>query len=463
MIFLGYDFLANSRILAASGDDPSLSSISITNGLYDSVYLSSDTEEFESPELKWKDTTMLFATFDKRTLVGSNFEYGSELYSIQLKRREIGHPWVLLYEQIVRDANDINFVYNDNFARGNDTEFEYALIPILKNGTELPYIKTKVRSDFTGAVIADGLKSYHVLLDSAVTKTVRNHQMSVITTLNGKFPYVFCGSESNYTTGTFEGTIIKYNGSDSFDVKHSHWYREEFKNWLTNGEPKFLKTEDGRAWMVVVTGSIDDDRQEHIDKAKFSFEFNEIGDINDSDDMANNNLTNVTSNSAGQDAHIVTNNLLYVTTDNPATVAKDRGEYIAVLTALQDYEISGVIVMLGGVNITSSVYNRKTHRIYVPSVTANLTIVASATRVRIPITSISFSESEVSVYIGNSHTLNPVIKPIGADTSNIRWQSENPAIATVTKGTIVGVSTGTTTIRAYADGQTASVNVVVRK
>ena len=95
--------------------------------------------------------------------------------------------------------------------------------------------------------------------------------------------------------------------------------------------------------------------------------------------------------------------------------------------------------------------------------TANLTIVASATRVRIPITSISFSESEVSVYIGNSHTLNPVIKPIGADTSNIRWQSENPAIATVTKGTIVGVSTGTTTIRAYADGQTASVNVVVRK
>ena len=85
--------------------------------------------------------------------------------------------------------------------------------------------------------------------------------------------------------------------------------------------------------MVVVTGSIDDDRQEHIDKAKFSFEFNEIGDINDSDDMANNNLTNVTSNSAGQDAHIVTNNLLYVTTDNPATVAKDRGEYVAVLTA----------------------------------------------------------------------------------------------------------------------------------
>lgn len=463
MIFLGYDFLNNYQTTSITGGDPSVSSIGITNGIYDSAYLSSDTEEFNTPETSWKESTLLFATFDNQDLNGSNFEYSSELYSIQLRRREIGKPWILLYEQIIKDANDINFVYKDNFARGSETEYEYALIPILKNGTELPYIKSTIVSDFFGAVIADGLQSYHILLDSAVTETVRNHQMSVVTTLNSKYPYVISCSESNYTHGSFSGTVIKYTGNDVFDIKHSHWYREDFVNWLTNGEPKILKLEDGREWMVVVSSDISDSRSEHVDKATLQFDFDEVGDFNNSDHMYNNGLTNVTIESVVEDTHTITNNLLYVTTNNNAISIQDGDSYSSKLTPAEDYEISGAIVMLGGVNITTTTYNKKTHEINVPSVTANLTITSSATRIRIPVEEIIFTEKDIFVYVGNSHTLKPTVKPAGADISNLNWSSENEKIATVTNGTVVGVSVGKTKITAYADGKTASISVTVRR
>lgn len=122
-----------------------------------------------------------------------------------MKRREIGadqKPWVLLYEQLAGHGN-INFVYNDYFARGRETEYEYALVPVLSDGTELPYIKTTVQSKFYGAIITDGTVSYHILLDPSITETDRNRQSSVVTTLNRKYPFVFFGGKSNYTSGSF--------------------------------------------------------------------------------------------------------------------------------------------------------------------------------------------------------------------------------------------------------------------
>ena len=261
MNFLGYDLFGTGSDASPCAGNPSLAGFVIQNGIYDGVYLSGSPDEFSTfydSGMKWTEDTLLFADFNQKTLGGSNFEYGSDLHEIKLKRREIGadqKPWVLLYEQLAGHGN-INFVYNDYFARGRETEYEYALVPVLSDGTELPYIKTTVQSKFYGAIITDGTVSYHILLDPSITETDRNRQSSVVTTLNRKYPFVFFGGKSNYTSGSFSGTAIRYLKNDTFDVAHSHWYREDMIDWLTNGGTKILKIEDGRIWMIAIDGNV---------------------------------------------------------------------------------------------------------------------------------------------------------------------------------------------------------------
>ena len=212
-MFLGMDILSDEQSLSNSKLVSNLSSFSIKNGIFDELYVSSDPNKFKKKEYDWAADTLILATFDSQTLEG---------------------------------------------------KYEYSVNYILKDGTELPYISASVVSSFCGALITDGKTSYHVFLDPKVTSTTRNRQSSIVTTLNSRFPYVFYGSKSNYDTGNFSGTIIKNNGVDDWDFDNSYKYREDMKDWLTNGEAKIIKMEDGREWLVSVDGNVEEDESEHI-------------------------------------------------------------------------------------------------------------------------------------------------------------------------------------------------------
>ena len=49
-------------------------------------------------------------------------------------------------------------------------------------------------------------------------------------------------------------------------------------HFLTNGQPKILKSFDGRIWMVDITGDPTATVQNHPDQVSISFNFTEIGD-----------------------------------------------------------------------------------------------------------------------------------------------------------------------------------------
>lgn len=463
MNFIGMDMYGDANVWPIFGGTPSLSCVTIENGIYDDVYLTRSIDSYTTNNMEWTSDTLLFAKFDKKNLSASNFDYGEDLQSLQLKRHEIGKPWILLFERTINNSNDINFSYVDNFARGRDTEYEYALVPVLKNGQELPYIRTTIKSKFYGAVIADGTKSYHVLLDPEVTETNRNRQASVVTTLNSKYPFVFIGGESNYTSGSFSGTAIEYLGNDVFDIDHNQWYREEMFDWLTNGEPKILKIEDGRAWMIVVSSDIKDNRSEHPDKVSISFDFTEVGDINDNDDMYNNGLTNINTSISATEVYTVVNNLLYTTTSNTTLTVNSGDSYTAVLAPQTNYKVSGAVVMMGGVNITNTAYNSATRTIHIENVTANVVITASSVRIRTAATTIYLRDMEITVYVGNTYLLEPTITPDAAMNNAVTWRSSDEAIAKVKDGVVTGVAEGTASIFACVDGLIATCKVTVKK
>lgn len=77
----------------------------------------------------------------------------------------------------------------------------------------------------------------------------------------------------------------------------------------------------------------------------------------------------------------VTNNLTNVTNSNSASSVLEGESYSATLSVSSDYNLTDVQITMGGSDITSSAYNGESHEIYISSVSGNITITASATKI----------------------------------------------------------------------------------
>ncbi|MEL7656215.1 MAG: 5'-nucleotidase C-terminal domain-containing protein, partial [Bacillota bacterium] len=62
------------------------------------------------------------------------------------------------------------------------------------------------------------------------------------------------------------------------------------------------------------------------------------------------------------------------------------------------------------------------------------------------VSGVTLNENAVTLSIGETSTLIPTITPDNAANKNVTWNSDNPAIATVTDGLVTGASEGTATI-----------------
>ena len=81
--------------------------------------------------------------------------------------------------------------------------------------------------------------------------------------------------------------------------------------------------------------------------------------------------------------------------------------------------------------------------------TSNVTVSATS----VAVTGISLNQSTASISVGGTETLIAAITPSNATNQNVTWSSSTPAVATVTAaGVVTGVSAGTATITATADG-----------
>lgn len=75
-------------------------------------------------------------------------------------------------------------------------------------------------------------------------------------------------------------------------------------------------------------------------------------------------------------ACVIQQNLNNVNTSNGATSVAKNGSFSTTLTAATGYQISGVVVTMGGVDITATAYTSGTGVVSIASVTGNVTITA---------------------------------------------------------------------------------------
>ena len=116
----------------------------------------------------------------------------------------------------------------------------------------------------------------------------------------------------------------------------------------------------------------------------------------------------------------VTNNLTNVTNSNSASSVLEGESYSATLSVSSDYNFTDVQITMGGTNITSSAYNDESHEIYIASVTGNITITASATK--IVYYSVMWQLSNVSVSGGDQPST-----VLGGSTFNYTIQTNSDA------------------------------------
>lgn len=81
---------------------------------------------------------------------------------------------------------------------------------------------------------------------------------------------------------------------------------------------------------------------------------------------------------------------------------------------------------------------------------------------KINVTSVTLDFRKINLTVGASKIVKASVRPSNATNKKVTWKSENPSIATVSNGKIVGVKAGTTKVVATSGGKSASVEVVVR-
>lgn len=77
------------------------------------------------------------------------------------------------------------------------------------------------------------------------------------------------------------------------------------------------------------------------------------------------------------------------------------------------------------------------------------------------VTGVSLSSDTLTLKVGESETLTPIITPENATNPNVTWSSDNQNVATVENGIVTAVKAGTATITATVDGKSAECTVTV--
>ena len=81
----------------------------------------------------------------------------------------------------------------------------------------------------------------------------------------------------------------------------------------------------------------------------------------------------------------------------------------------------------------------------------------------VEVTGITLTSTELSLAVGESHTLTATVSPSNATDKTVSWQSSNSSVADVSSsGVVKGVSAGSATITATAGGKSATCVVTVK-
>lgn len=297
MIFCGGTFCGALKTLDYTPSDvKNIQSVELQNGIYDRLHIDTNTSKDYTTDIPedWEYSTIFDAHFDGNLSAGNVNFILNEVNSLLIKREEDGTgKWITLFEVPINEESDFAFVKLDKTVRAN-TKYNYALIPVIA-GQEGEMNISSILCEFEGIFIMEKDVTYHALANISMTMQ-KNRPSVTVNTIDRKYPYVVTNGNNNYTSGSTSATFIK-TVKDDYDWQwyDSYKYREDLYNFLCDGNPKILKHFDGRMYLISI---IDNPTQNEAASNYFpvtTFNWVEIGDAENTDDLYNNNIIDYNS------------------------------------------------------------------------------------------------------------------------------------------------------------------------
>lgn len=297
MIFLKTAFCSGGNSLFPPAiKSKILVSIQIFDGTYNQLYLSTDTAmTVNNLKDEWNYDTKMNAVFDTTLDAGNSGFSLRNTDHVVIRRRECGTAdWTVVYVKKVESAADFNLHFIDKYARSG-VEYEYSVSSFV-NGVENSYLVNNVYSEFDGYYITDKDCLYGTIYNVDSCDTTRTSTSQLVEMLNSKYMTVVSSSKLNCDSGSITGSFFQIDeASGRLLPEDGLHYRNALKNRLANKKPLILKVDDGRIWMIKVSGAVRDSASRHRDLRDISFEWVEIGDVNDMQALYRNGLSDVDS------------------------------------------------------------------------------------------------------------------------------------------------------------------------
>lgn len=310
MIFLGFNFLQDGFSWQPVPTNlTNLTNIKIENGIYDYFNITKDTNfpYITTYPTEWDSNTQLDADFNGNINAGNIDYVASQINQIKVKRRKKGEfNWYTLFNVEVNKLSDIDFVKYDYLAQ-NDTEYEYAIVPIIGN-VEGEYAMNSILSEFYGIFITDNNSSYKLKGNASYSANERVRLSSTYEPYGSKYPIVISNGNLSYDKGTVSGDVLVYNdgnttsktedgaivytGNIGLDRKATVERLENIKKFLTTPSAKILKDFNGNIWLVTLSDNLSMTYYSEVGMgfAQVGFNWSEVGEADNAQDLYNNNL-----------------------------------------------------------------------------------------------------------------------------------------------------------------------------
>lgn len=288
---LNYNFLSDGN-----STDPMPTDISkiikskLTNAIYDDFYITKDITTPYSTEIPtvWDFNTILLANFNGNLSAGNIEQTLDTLDGIRVKKRMKGtFDWITIKEYTVNSVGDLSFSFSDSLSK-NNTEYEYAWIPVLKGGTEGGYTIVDVLSRFNGVYLTDADSIYKFAANVSYGQTQRVQQIGTFEPYGRKYPVYVSNGMINYEQGSMNATLIgDYLDTGVLNREKIVSEKQSLMDFLTNKRAKILKDYNGNYWLVIITGNptVEYDNNYGMGVMTANFQWSEVGDANNANDM----------------------------------------------------------------------------------------------------------------------------------------------------------------------------------
>jgi predicted small secreted protein len=269
-----------------------ITSVKETNSINDYLYITQDVSKTLVPSMvsDWDFNTVLVANYNGNLLAGNVDFLISQINSVRIKYREIGtNKWVTLEDVPITNADDLSFIRFNKYMKGNNTEYQVALIPMMANNVEGNYNTNTIKSNFNGLFVMDKNNSYHMI--SQVISPTHVIKTSILEPIESKYPIVIHNAKTDYKKMSIKGMFIQ-TVDNNYDKEGAYIYRENALSFLKNGYAKIIKDDVGRIYLIDICDSPSND-ESNITAQGYTlttFTVCEIGDAMSTEDLYENGL-----------------------------------------------------------------------------------------------------------------------------------------------------------------------------